>query len=421
MRAPGWKPWCLMLLLLGIAAPAVRAWVVLAGQRDAGNYTYPWNPAVDYNEWQGQNRLSLDDGVAFDYSSDEAVYSFPSRDALLACDFTSARLLCNSTSGTDKACVIKAASDAKFISSVESHCQAGQRLVIEASLSSLAGAGTASLRKLPSRKDRRRRKPKLPRGNPLDFVVGGSSGMGPPPVVRPTQSGSYNGRVITAGNPTGSFQYAFNPAVNYATWSQNTKFYVGDAISFRYPMYVEQVVRFNTWTAFRSCSYNEATVVCYDVWGNFKRGCVVKVENATAYYGSGLFSRCKAGVKFVVKPKVQPYMARKIVVGEARPEFAWPWNPVVNMQQWATTNKIYKGDILVFKYPKNADSVYQVPTQQDFQTCNYKNFLAFCGPLDGVGPGCESNPINTVSYFISGTFGHCKNGHKVVARPLPPI
>eukprot|EP00475_Leptophrys_vorax_P001223 TRINITY_DN10656_c0_g1_i2.p1 TRINITY_DN10656_c0_g1~~TRINITY_DN10656_c0_g1_i2.p1 ORF type:complete len:211 (-),score=3.97 TRINITY_DN10656_c0_g1_i2:341-904(-) len=187
-------------------------------------------------------------------------------------------------------------------------------------------------------------------------------------------------------------------------------------------MYAEEVVQFNSWAAYRACNYADATIVCYDVWGSFKRGCVVKVDNETAYYGSGMFSRCKAGVKFLVRPKAQPYVPRKVVVGEATADFPWPWNPVADMAAWSQSNKIYKGDILVFKYRSNADTVYQVPTLADYQACNYNNFVAFCGPTDGTGSGCESNPVTAVSYFLSGTFGHCKGGQRIIARPsVPPV
>ena len=66
------------------------------------------------------------------------------------------------------------------------------------------------------------------------------------------------------------------------------------------------------------------------------------------------------------------------------------------------------------------DSVYIVPTYNDFAQCNYANYIAYCNSTDGVGNGCISDPMtaNTM-YFLSGTFSHCfSNNQKVSPNAL---
>ncbi|GJP56139.1 hypothetical protein CLOM_g15190 [Closterium sp. NIES-68] len=412
-----------LVLIVAIGERGVDAGkLVVAGTRFAADFSYPWNPQVDYNAWASNHTLSSTDAVVFEYSQQEAVYSLPSFDDLTACNFSRASLVCSPEKGTDRACVVPVTPAPRYLTSVEEHCQQGQQVVIQAA--SLATATTFARRK--------RVFPHLPEGLPIDFAVGGSSGLGAPPLFVPQASGSGSGsggggKTIVVGLPKGDFTYPFNPAVDYIAWAANTKIYRGDVITFKYPMYQQEVVRFTSLNAYKTCNYNSATIVCYDVWGAFAKGCTIKVDNQTAYYGSGLYSHCRAGMKFTVRPKAVPYVPRKLVVGEplaqynpAGSSFTYPWNPRSDMAAWTAATKIYKGDRLVFKYPRNANTVYQVPTLADYRTCNYKSYIASCGAEDGVGVGCETNPITTTSYFIASTYGNCMRGQRVIAKPLPP-
>ena len=75
----------------------------------------------------------------------------------------------------------------------------------------------------------------------------------------------------------------------------------------------------------------------------------------------------------------------------------------------------------VFQYPDYADDVYVVATKQEFDACDYNNYIAFCKANGGGGNGCVTAPLDgTPKFFLSGNFPNCIAGQKFVVQATSP-
>ncbi|GJP49785.1 hypothetical protein CLOM_g8955 [Closterium sp. NIES-68] len=227
-------------------------------------------------------------------------------------------------------------------------------------------------------------------------------------------------KAVVVGKANGNFAYTFNPGVNYAAWSALQSVYPGDALVFKYPFGSDEIYRFASQADYDTCSYASARRLCRD--GEGVRGCRVAAELGTMYFASGMLGRCQRMHKVSIRVKARPYVPRRVVVGRATAAFKWPWNPAVDYAAWARDNKVYVGDVLVFKYEAYMDEVYIVPTLADYTACNYENYIAYCNATDGMAQGCSSAPLTaSTMYFLSGSFSHCSsNNHRVAITASPP-
>ncbi|CAI5500014.1 unnamed protein product [Closterium sp. Naga37s-1] len=408
-------PHRLLFLVLLVSALAHHARVaqgrlIVVGVRDTGGFQHPWNSAVDYPQWEKNTVLVIGDSVVFEFPPEDAVFSFPSQEAFSACAYADAALLCSGEQGGGRQCTAAVGETPQYFASTPRNCRLGQKVTVQGRPPRQARLLRRVLDEVPPPV------PALPMGSPAGLATGGSSGDGIPPALTVTSPSV----IVTVGYAKGVYSYPWNPSVQWSAWAAGTKIYAGDVLSFKYPMYAEEVVRFPSFADYRACNYTAATVVCYDVWGAGSAGCTIKVGNTTAFYGSGLYGHCYNGQKFVLQPILTRVTARAVTVGGPTPSFLWPWNPEVDLADWSKNNPVYKGDTLVFKYAKYADDVYVVPTLTDYTNCDYRNFVSYCNGTDGTGNGCESDPVTSTTYFVSGFYSHCMSGQRVAVTPLPP-
>ncbi|CAI5993993.1 unnamed protein product, partial [Closterium sp. NIES-64] len=471
------QPCLLRCALLAALVAACAARIVTVGEAGVGGYSYGWNPAVNYTNWAAETPLRPGDVLVFEYPKRaEVVYQMASAKDLASCHLKNAKVLCDSLRGSRpgkdgaaSACTVTVESGPMYITSIKTHCDMGQQLVVETTIDNgglgndesskaaavvdppvagdngtTAGEGAgdenaaddnASQSAAHNQTGPGAKGVRLagtlshgPIGNvstedssvPLPTTDGkaSSSSPGSPDAVLLSDSGSGNalvpplattrasGRSIVVGNPTPSYNYPFNPQVNYNSWVAKSKLYDGDVILFKYPNYHQEVVQFARYGDYRSCNFRAAKVVCYDSWGS-KSGCSIKVTRTMAYYASGLYGNCMAGQKLAVKANAKPYTPRTLAVGYPSSQFNWNWNPNGQYDRWLQYNKVYKGDTVVFKYPPYKDEVFIVPSLTDYKNCDYSNYISYCNSTDGAGAGCYSNPITGTTYFISGIFSHC--------------
>ncbi|KAI6682464.1 hypothetical protein NL676_036345 [Syzygium grande] len=99
--------------------------------------------------------------------------------------------------------------------------------------------------------------------------------------------------------------------------------------------------------------------------------------------------------------------ARQFVVGGKENSWEVPTCPS-QLNQWAQGNRFQVGDILIFKYDKNADSVLEA-TKEDYAGCNTAKPLKEYKDGDTKLKLERSGPY----YFISGAEGHCQKGQKL--------
>ncbi|KAK2631963.1 hypothetical protein EUGRSUZ_L02198 [Eucalyptus grandis] len=99
--------------------------------------------------------------------------------------------------------------------------------------------------------------------------------------------------------------------------------------------------------------------------------------------------------------------AREFMVGGKENSWEVPSSPS-QLNQWAQSNRFKVGDVLIFKYDKNADSVLEA-TKEDYESCNTMK------PLKEYKDGETKLNLERSGpyYFISGTWGHCQNGQKL--------
>ncbi|CAI5961177.1 unnamed protein product [Closterium sp. NIES-64] len=386
-----------LVLLVSALAHHVRVAqgrLIVVGVRDTGGFQHPWNSAVDYPQWEKNTVLVIGNSVVFEFPPEDAVFSFSSQEAFSACAYADAALLCSGAQGGGRQCTAAVGETPQYFASTPRNCRLGQKVTVQGRPPRQARLLRRVLDEAPPPV------PALPTGSPAGLATGGSSGDGIPPALTVTSPSV----IVTVGYAKGVYSYPWNPSVQWSAWAAGTKIYAGDVLSFKYPMYAEEVVRFPSFADYRACNYTAATVVCYDVWGAGSAGCTIKVGNTTAFYGSGLYGHCYNGQKFVLQPLLTRVTARAVTVGGPTPSFLWPWNPEVDLADWSKNNPVYKGDTLVFKYAKYADDVYVVPTLTDYTNCDYRNFVSYCNGTDGTGNGCESDPVTSTTYFVSGFY-----------------
>ncbi|GJP48099.1 hypothetical protein CLOM_g7380 [Closterium sp. NIES-68] len=504
------RPGLLRCVLLAAIVAGAAARIVTVGEADVGGYGYGWNPSVNYTKWAAETPLRPGDILVFEYPKRaEVVYRVGSTTDLTSCHLKGAQVLCDSLRGSRpgkdgaaSACAVTVESGPMYITSIKTHCQQGQQLVVEPIIDDTAagdgdsgdaaavvnppvvgdvvndgttagegadgenGSGTQAAEEkgaaeklaeaavnqagpaanhtepaangvrlagtlshgpignvstedssvpLPS-------PPGSPSVAPLSNAGAGNadSNAGGNAVVPRLATTQASGRSIVVGNPTPSYNYPFNPQVNYNSWVAKSKLYDGDVILFKYPNYHQEVVQFARYGDYRSCNFRAAKVVCYDSWGS-KSGCAIKVTRTMAYYASGLYGNCLAGQKVAVKANAKPYTPRTLAVGYPSQQFKWNWNPNGQFDKWLQYNKVYTGDTVVFKYPPYKDEVFIVPSLTDYRNCDYSNYISYCNSTDGAGAGCYSNPITATTYFISGIFSHCmKDNQRIVITPQKP-
>eukprot|EP00253_Pinus_taeda_P008676 PITA_08676 len=83
--------------------------------------------------------------------------------------------------------------------------------------------------------------------------------------------------------------------------------------------------------------------------------------------------------------------------------------------QWAGRNRFQVGDLLVFKYNPNEDSVLQV-NSQDYEACKTTNPVAHFKDGNTVFKFPKHGPF----YFISGNATNCQKGEKLVIVVMAP-
>ncbi|KAF8033749.1 hypothetical protein BT93_C0112 [Corymbia citriodora subsp. variegata] len=99
--------------------------------------------------------------------------------------------------------------------------------------------------------------------------------------------------------------------------------------------------------------------------------------------------------------------AREFVVGGKENSWQVPSSPS-QLNQWAQSNRFKVGDVLIFKYEKNADSVLEA-TEEDYASCNTTKPLKEYKDGDTKLKLERSGPY----YFISGAEGRCQKGQKL--------
>ncbi|CAI5473678.1 unnamed protein product [Closterium sp. Yama58-4] len=94
-------------------------------------YTWPWNPAVNYTEWLANNTLYTGDVLYFKYAANmDEVYIVPTKDDYDACKYDRYTAYCNGTDGVGEGCFSNPLDNTTtyFLSGVYSHCTAQQKL-----------------------------------------------------------------------------------------------------------------------------------------------------------------------------------------------------------------------------------------------------------------------------------------------------
>eukprot|EP00475_Leptophrys_vorax_P036479 TRINITY_DN61745_c0_g1_i1.p1 TRINITY_DN61745_c0_g1~~TRINITY_DN61745_c0_g1_i1.p1 ORF type:complete len:298 (+),score=7.48 TRINITY_DN61745_c0_g1_i1:410-1303(+) len=235
-----------------------------------------------------------------------------------------------------------------------------------------------------------------------------------------TQAAGRTPRYVNVGARVSGFTYTFNPSVNFASWAATTKVNDGDYLVFQFPKRTDEVYQFARQADYEICNYPRATLVCKNWEG--EKGCKVRATAGTMFFASGMLGRCMRSQKVAVRVLKKMYVPRNVVVGRPTASFSWPWNPQVDYRTWLANTKVYVGDKLVFKYAAYMDEVYIVPTYNDFMSCKYDNYLAYCNATDGVGDGCFSSAITaSPTYFVSGSYSHCfANNQRIAVKGLPP-
>ncbi|KAF8409201.1 hypothetical protein HHK36_005275 [Tetracentron sinense] len=91
----------------------------------------------------------------------------------------------------------------------------------------------------------------------------------------------------------------------------------------------------------------------------------------------------------------------------------WVLNPSENFNHWAERNRFRVNDTLLFKYKKGSDSVLVV-SKEDCNKCNTEKPIMSMVDGDSVFKFDRSGPF----FFISGTYGSCEKGQKLIVVVL---
>ncbi|GJP71659.1 hypothetical protein CLOP_g2472 [Closterium sp. NIES-67] len=110
---------------------------VASGPRDivvgypTGDFSWPWNPAVNYTDWLLNNTLYSGDVLYFKYAAHmDEVYIVPTQADYDACKYDRYTAYCNATDGVGEGCFSNPLDNSTtfFLSGVYSHCTASQKL-----------------------------------------------------------------------------------------------------------------------------------------------------------------------------------------------------------------------------------------------------------------------------------------------------
>ncbi|XP_076909883.1 early nodulin-like protein 14 [Bidens hawaiensis] len=104
--------------------------------------------------------------------------------------------------------------------------------------------------------------------------------------------------------------------------------------------------------------------------------------------------------------------ARELVVGGKESLWYIPTSPDA-LNEWAKLERIKIGDVLVFKYDSNMDSVLEVE-EGDYTKCNKAKPIKQYTDGKTMVKMDKSGPF----FFISGVEGHCEKGEKLEVRVL---
>lgn len=373
--------------LIGRASAAKR--YLKVGEK-TDNYKYPWNPEVDYEKWVKEKTLNDGDIAVFYFPKGaNSVWSLTSLEDYENCNTANGGMMvCSELAGRKRGCWVPITDTPKYIvSGITDFCKRGQKLILQ--------AGTSEqLKKVSSEST--------------------ASSATAYPIVKPLK----DGRAVDVGYPAGGLNFSWNPLVNYTSWSlaPENKLFAGDVVVFRYPLYGGQVWRFFRKTDYDLCQYERGILACGDAWG-VNSLCSIRLTSDPLWLATGLFGRCRAGHKVALNVTTRIYQPKNVVVGYETPGYNWPWNPQVNFTEWLLDTRIYINDTLEFRYAAYQDTVYLVPSIDDYNNCTYTNYIAYCSDTDGVS-GCVTDPLGPGTYyFLSGKFGQCMAGQRVIVTP----
>ncbi|XP_031483767.1 early nodulin-like protein 3 [Nymphaea colorata] len=107
--------------------------------------------------------------------------------------------------------------------------------------------------------------------------------------------------------------------------------------------------------------------------------------------------------------------AVRIPVGGRNTSWSVPSSTSQTLNQWAEQTRFQIGDVLVWNYNPQKDSVLQV-TFDDYQKCNTSNPIAKHTDGNTTVTLDRSGPF----YFISGVQGNCQKGEKLIVVVLSP-
>ncbi|KAD2394235.1 hypothetical protein E3N88_41212 [Mikania micrantha] len=128
--------------------------------------------------------------------------------------------------------------------------------------------------------------------------------------------------------------------------------------------------------------------------------------------GSIKFSLCFITFSLLFSLNFVAYEATKFVVGGE--QNLWTvTSPAGALNAWAEKERFKIGDMLVFKYDSNTDSVLRVE-EGDYKKCIKTKPITEYHDGNSVFPITESGSF----FFISGADGHCEKGEKVEVRVL---
>ncbi|PKA57617.1 Early nodulin-like protein 1 [Apostasia shenzhenica] len=101
--------------------------------------------------------------------------------------------------------------------------------------------------------------------------------------------------------------------------------------------------------------------------------------------------------------------ANEFLVGGASGGWKIPSPPSEPLNRWAEANRFQVGDLLVWKYDAQKDSVLQV-RQKDYLSCNTSSPISEHRDGDTRLRLRRSGPY----YFVSGAVGACQKGEKLL-------
>ncbi|KAL8223466.1 hypothetical protein R6Q57_018941 [Mikania cordata] len=124
------------------------------------------------------------------------------------------------------------------------------------------------------------------------------------------------------------------------------------------------------------------------------------------------FSLCFITFSLLFSLNFVAYEATKFVVGGE--QNLWTvTSPAGALNVWAEKERFKIGDMIVFKYDSNTDSVLRVE-EGDYKKCIKTKPITEFHDGNSVFPITESGSF----FFISGADGHCEKGEKVEVRVL---